>query len=484
MGVDVDGASQSAFPLFFVHRTISIIVPYYLGQSGDVTLQAGWTVFNMDAIAEWIALVFADPLDRRRQRRDEPRSRQGAKRKLSARIENIVIAGAGHAGGRAAEALRARGFQGAITMLGEEIHPPYERPQLSKAMLQAPGTPVAYIKQACDWSNVLQVRLETGAAVTDCDVDRRTVSTADGRSFAFDRMLVATGTRPRRLPALENSKMEIQYLRNVEDALRFGKSIQDRSRIAVVGGGVIGLEAACAAAKNGCHVMVIESEQRLLSRAFPSVVSDIVAARHRNHGVDFIFGATVTASTPHGVRLSNGTEMKADLVLVGIGVEPVATVAERIGLSTLGGIAVDACGRTAAPDIFCAGDAALQWSRCHGRAIRVETWANAQNQAISVAANMIGEGKEYVDPPWFWTDQYDLNIQVTADMLDSDHIVRGDPAAGKFCVIAMRGSDVVGALSVNAAKDMAMLRRVIAANLRPSRADLESPTYDLRAALK
>jgi p-cumate 2,3-dioxygenase ferredoxin reductase subunit len=406
------------------------------------------------------------------------------KRKLSARIDNIVIAGAGQAGGRAAEALRARGFQGSITILGEEPHPPYERPQLSKAMLHSPDAPVAYIKQARDWSDVLAVRLETGSAVTDCDADRRIVLTADGRSFAFDRLLVATGTRPRRLAALENPKIEIQYLRKVEDALRLRKSVHDKSRIVIVGGGVIGLEAACAAAKNGCRVTVIESEQRLLARAFPAIVSDLVAARHRSHGVEFIFGATVSGSTPDGVRLANGAEIVADLVLVGIGVEPVATVAERLGLPSGGGIAVDACGRTAAPDVFCAGDAALQWSRCHGRAIRVETWANAQNQAISVAGNMIGEAREYHDPPWFWTDQYDLNIQVAGDMLESDHIVRGDARSGKFSVIAMRGTDVVGALSVNAAKEMAMLRRLIAANARLSRADLETPAYDLRAALK
>jgi p-cumate 2,3-dioxygenase ferredoxin reductase subunit len=176
--------------------------------------------------------------------------------------------------------------------------------------------------------------------------------------------------------------------------------------------------------------------------------------------------------------------IEADLVLVGIGVEPVPTVADRLGLPSQGGIAVDACGRTAASGVFCAGDAALQWSRCHDRAIRVETWANAQNQAILVAGNMIGETKEYSDPPWFWTDQYDLNIQVAGDMLDSDHILRGDESSGKFSVVAMRGSDLVGALSVNAAKEMAMLKRVIAANARPSRADLESPAYDLRGALK
>jgi p-cumate 2,3-dioxygenase ferredoxin reductase subunit len=351
-------------------------------------------------------------------------------------------------------------------------------------MLHSPGAPVTYIKQARDWSDVLNVRLETGAAVTDCDADRRTVTTADGRSFAFDRLLIATGTRPRRLAVLENASIEIQYLRNVEDALRFRKSVQHRSRIVIVGGGVIGLEAACAAAKNGCRVTVIESEFRLLARAFPAIVSDLVAAKHRRHGVAFIFGATVTGTTPDGVQLSNGEAIEADLVLVGIGVEPVRTVAERLGLPSQAGIAVDACGRTAASGVFCAGDAALQWSRCHGRAIRVETWANAQNQAISVAANMIGEIKEYNDPPWFWTDQYDLNIQVAGDMRDSDHIVRGDERSGKFSIVAMRGADVVGALSVNAAKEMAMLKRVIAANAKPSRVDLESPAYDLRAALK
>jgi p-cumate 2,3-dioxygenase ferredoxin reductase component len=399
-------------------------------------------------------------------------------------VANIVIAGAGQAGGRAAEALRARGFKGSITMIGEEPHPPYERPQLSKAMLQSLDTPVAYIKQSRDWNEALSVHLETGAAAVDCDAERRIVSTADGRAFPFDRLLLATGTRPRRLATLENAPLEVQYLRNVEDAFRFRRHIAARSRIVIIGGGVIGLEAACAAAKNGCRVTVIESEARLLARAFPNLISDLVADRHRNHGVEFIFGATVTGSTSSSVRLSNGADIAADLVLVGIGVIPSGDLAERLGLPTAGGVPVDAFGRTSAPDIFCAGDAALQWSRCHGRAIRVETWANAQNQAIAVAANMIGETKEYNDPPWFWTDQYDLNIQVAGDMRDADHIVRSDPNNAKFSIIAMRGAEIVGALSVNAAKDMAMLRRIIATNSKPPRADLESTSYDLRTALK
>ena len=399
-------------------------------------------------------------------------------------INDIVIAGAGQAGARAAEALRARGFKGSITLIGEELHLPYERPQLSKTMLQSSDAPVAYIKPSRDWKETLDIRIETGAAATDCDSDRRVVSTADGRSYPFDALLLATGTRPRRLPALEDAQLEVQYLRNVEDALRFRRHIQARSRIVIVGGGVIGLEAACAAAKAGCHVTVIENEARLLPRAFPIPISDLVADKHRNHGVAFVFGATVTGSSSRSVTLSNGAEIAADLVLVGIGVAPSGDLAARLGLPVAEGIAVDACGRTEAPGIFCAGDAALQWSRCHGRAIRVETWANAQNQAISVAANMIGETREYNDPPWFWTDQYDLNIQVAGDMRDADHIARGDPCSGRFSIIAMRGAELVGALSVNAAKDMAMLRRIIAANAKPQRADLESPGYDLRAALK
>ncbi|VIO77632.1 NAD(P)/FAD-dependent oxidoreductase [Bradyrhizobium ivorense] len=399
-------------------------------------------------------------------------------------INDIVIAGAGQAGARAAEALRARGFKGSITMIGDEPHPPYERPQLSKAMLESADVPVAYIKQTRDWNEGLDIRIQTGSAAIDGDAGRRIVSTADGRRFPFDALLLATGTRPRRLPALDDAQLEVQYLRNVEDALRFRRHIRARSRIVIVGGGVIGLEAACAAAKGGCHVTVIENEARLLSRAFPIAISDLVADRHHNHGVTFVFGATVTGSSSHSVTLSNGAEIAADLVLVGIGVCPSSDLATRLGLPVADGIAVDACGRTAAPGIFCAGDAALQWSRCHGRAIRVETWANAQNQAIAVATNMIGETRDYSDPPWFWTDQYDLNIQVAGDMRDAEHIARGDPDSGRFSIIAMRGTELVGALSVNAAKDMAMLRRIIAANAKPQRADLESPDYDLRTALR
>jgi p-cumate 2,3-dioxygenase ferredoxin reductase subunit len=398
-------------------------------------------------------------------------------------IEKIVIAGAGQAGGRAAEALRAAGFGGSITVIGEEKHPPYERPQLSKELLAIPDAPVAYLKPAGDWASVLDVTI-TGAAVVACDPERQTVATDDGKLFSYDRLLLATGTQPRQIKTSGGTDTRVHYLRNIEDALHLRQSFHRRSRVVIIGGGVIGLEAACAAAKLGCEVTVVESQPRLLARAFPGLVSDVVEARHRNHGVRFEFDVTVAEGTADGVRLTNGAELKADIILVGIGVDPASAIARDLGLSADTGIEVDVFGRTGAPNVFSAGDVSLQWSKCHDRAIRVETWANAQNQAICVAGNMIGADREYGDPPWFWSDQYDLNIQVVGDMLNADHIVRGDSSSDRFSVAAMRGNEIVGAISINAAKDMAMFRRLVARQSRLNRSDIESTAYDLRQALK
>ena len=394
-----------------------------------------------------------------------------------------MIAGAGQAGGRAAEALRAAGFRGAITMIGAERHAPYERPQLSKAVLQAPDAQVAYLKPANDWLSVLDVDLVTGAEVTACDAEKRIVSDKAGREFVFDRLLVATGTRPRELDVLGAAGDKVHYLRNIEDALRLRTHLHAQARVVIIGGGVIGLEAASAAAKLGCAVTVVEGADRLLARAFPKIVSEVVEAKHRSHGVVFHFGVTVEAVDADGARLTDGQYLPADVILVGVGVEPAGGIAHALGLSSGQGIEVDGFGRTRTPDVYCAGDVALQWSRWHDRKVRVETWANAQNQAICVAKNMAGSNVEYTDPPWFWTDQYDLNIQVAGDMLNADEVVRGVIVSGRFSVVALRGGEIVGAASVNAAKDMAMFRRLVADRATLDRSDLESPAFDLRRAL-
>jgi p-cumate 2,3-dioxygenase ferredoxin reductase subunit len=188
-------------------------------------------------------------------------------------VHKIVIVGAGQAGGRAAEALRSAGFHGSITLVGEEKHPPYERPQLSKELLATLEAPVTYLKPVSDWIDVLNVSMVTGTAVVAGDVQRQTVATADGRVFGYDRLLLATGTQPRRLKALEGTGPRVLYLRSIEDSVVLRQSFHRQSRVVIIGGGVIGLEAACAAAKCGCDVTVVENQQRLLARAFPDVVS-------------------------------------------------------------------------------------------------------------------------------------------------------------------------------------------------------------------
>lgn len=399
-----------------------------------------------------------------------------------AAVQTIVIAGAGQAGGRAAEALRATGFTGTITLIGAEQHAPYERPQLSKEFLAAPDTAATSLRARESWLSELGIDLVTATELTAADRERCLVADSMGREYRFDRLLIATGTTARSLPALDGDP-RVHTLRDIGDAARLRPFLHARARVVIVGGGVIGLEAAAAAAKLGCDVAVIESESHLLARAFPKLVSDVVLAKHEAAGVRFQFGETVTAATQRGVRLSDGTELAADVILVGIGVDPALALARTIGLTAAGGVPVNDRGQTAMPEVFAAGDVALQWSPWHGRNLRIETWANAQNQAIATARNMLGADKAYADPPWFWTDQYDLNIQVAGDLAATETVVRGTVESGRFAVVGLRDGELVGALTVNAAKDMAMLRRLVAARRAVPRADLASPAFDLRRAL-
>lgn len=399
-----------------------------------------------------------------------------------AAVERIVIAGAGQAGGRAAEALRAAGYAGAIALIGAEDHAPYERPQLSKEFLAAPDVAATSIRPRESWLSELKIELVTATELVAADRERRIVADRAGREFRFDRLLIATGTQARELATLAGDS-RVHTLRTIDDAARLRGFLHDQARVVIVGGGVIGLEAAAAAAKLHCDVTVIESQGHLLARAFPKLISDVVEAKHRSAGVRFRFGVTVAQATPQGVRLSDATELAADVILAGIGVDPVLSLPRVLGVEAPGGIAIDDRGETEIPGIFAAGDVALQWSPWHGRRMRIETWANAQNQAIATARNMLGADKPYADPPWFWSDQYDLNIQVVGDLADTETVVRGAVDSGRFAVAGLRDGELVGAVAVNAAKDMAMFRRLVAARRKLSRDDLASPTFDLRRAL-
>lgn len=395
--------------------------------------------------------------------------------------DRIVILGAGQAGARLAEALRDGGHTGPVTLVGAEAHPPYERPQLSKEMLLDPGASLTPIKPVAGWG-MAGIRLLTGMAATGVDAASRSVTLADGQVLRWDRLVFATGTRPRRLPLLEAGPVPVLYLRTVEDALDLRRRLRPGLRLAVLGGGVIGLEVAAAAVKQGCSVDLVEAAPRLLSRAVPPLVAERLSARHTQAGVGLHVGRQAVGMADGGVILDDGRVLPADLVLIGIGVEPCIDLALPLGIADADGIRVDAQGRTAQPGIFAIGDVASQWSRWHGRWLRVETWANAHNQALATAASLLGRDQPHADAPWFWSDQYDLTLQACGDATTGEMVVRGDPQ-GAFATIHLVDGHINGATSINAPGDMAALRRLVTARAAIAADQLADPGFHLRRAV-
>jgi p-cumate 2,3-dioxygenase ferredoxin reductase subunit len=394
----------------------------------------------------------------------------------------VLIVGAGQAGGRAAEALRAAGHVGPITLVGEEAHLPYERPQLSKSMLLDSEPNPAFIRAKDGWAD-LDVNLSTSSRVIAADIERREIGLADGRAFAFDQLLLATGTCPRRLPDLEAGPLPVSYLRCMDDALALRHALQPGRNVVLVGGGVIGLEVASAAAARGCDVVVLEKAANVLPQIGSPALSRYAKELHTAKGVKIICGTAIKRATADGIELQDGSLIPADMILVGIGVEASVDLAHQLGLQTLHGIKVNTSGATAIDGVHAAGDVAEQWSRCHDRWMRLENWANAQNQAIATAKNMAGETTVYEAPPWFWSDQYEANIQIVGHPGGGEEIVRGDVAGRRFTTLSIRDDEVVGGVAVNAARDMAILRRLVTSRKAIRRSDLENPNFELKRLL-
>lgn len=371
-------------------------------------------------------------------------------------IDRIVIAGAGQAGASAAIELRRAGYAGEVVLLGDEVHVPYERPQLSKEMLKAGGVAVRSMREPSDYIDA-GIRLELGQRIGHVDAERHRVEMTDGGHYAYDRLLLATGVRPRLLAF--DAPGRVRYLRKVEDALRLREDLDNGHAIAIIGGGVIGLEVAAAANARGNPVTVIESAERLMTRSVDARVSRFLDRVHRARGVDIRYGVQATAFNDDGtLTLSDGSRVAADRVLVGIGVVPNAEPVAHLGITDALGVRVDDCGRTACKDIYATGDIASQpGAMGFGR---VETWANAQDHAAAVARSLLGESTPYLSPTWFWSDQGDTNLQVVGNAVEGRAVVRGDENGDAFSVFWLDQAErLTGCSAVNSPKDMAMARR-------------------------
>ncbi|MEV0058083.1 FAD-dependent oxidoreductase [Saccharopolyspora shandongensis] len=371
--------------------------------------------------------------------------------------ETFVIVGAGMAGAKGAQALRDLGFDGRIALLGDEPHRPYERPPLSKAYLMGnAGFDSAYVHDE-SWYADNRVDLQLEVSVRRIDRALRQVELTDGGRLDFDKLLIATGANPRSLPVPGIDAEGVLHLRRVEDSDLIKRTLAGIERLVVVGAGWIGLEVTAAAREAGVAVTVVETTELPLLRVLGPEVAEVFAALHRDHGVDFRFGAAVSeilvdGDRAAGVRLTDGTEVPAGAVLVAVGVEPAVALARDAGLRVDNGILVDASLRTGDPNIVAAGDVANAFNPLLGKPIRVEHWANALNQPTTAAASMLGRDGKYAELPYFFTDQYDLGMEYLGhvDPDGYDQVVfRGDVAAREFIAFWLTDGRVLAGMNVN-----------------------------------
>ena len=371
--------------------------------------------------------------------------------------DTFVIVGGGLAGAKAAEALRQQGFGGRIVLACQEDIRPYERPPLSKDYLQGKAGRETIFVHSPDWYGANRVELLTATTVTAIDRGRREVTLSGGGHLAYDRLLLATGSVPRRLPLSGADADGVLYLRKVGDSDRIRDTFAAASRVLIIGAGWIGLEVAAAARLAGVEVTILEAAELPLLHVLGPQVAPVFAGLHREHGVDLRLGVrvaevTVSGGKATGARLTDGTRIGADAVIVGIGAAPQTRLAEGAGLEVRNGVMTDASLRTSDPSVYAAGDVANAFHPLLGTHIRVEHWANALHQPETAAAAMLGKDASYDRVPYFYTDQYDLGMEYAgyAGPGGYDRVIcRGNADKREFIAFWLSGGRVIAGMNVN-----------------------------------
>ena len=368
-----------------------------------------------------------------------------------------VIVGASLAGAKAAETLREEGFGGPVVLIGEETVRPYERPPLSKDYLLDKAERESIYVHPAGWYGEHDVELRLGTTVTAVDPAAHEVTLADGSRIGYAKLLLATGSSPRRLPVPGADLDGVHYLRRVADSDRIKETFAAASRVAVIGAGWIGLETTAAARAAGVEVTVLEAAELPLLRVLGREAAEVFAGLHREHGVDLRFGVQVAEITgsggqADGVRLADGSHIPAEAVIVGVGIMPNSQLAEAAGLEVRNGIVTDAGLRSSDPDIYATGDVANAYHPPLGRHIRVEHWANALNQPQAAARAMLGQDVAYDLVPYFYTDQYDLGMEYAGYVEPGGYdqvVFRGDVQRREFIAFWLAGGRVLAGMNVN-----------------------------------
>lgn len=402
---------------------------------------------------------------------------------------NILIVGAGQAGGCAAAALRREGFEGVITLVGAESHRPYERPPLSKAVLGSDSADDSIFLHKAEFHAGLDLNWLPSVHVEEIDAAARIARTAQGRQMAFDKCLIATGGRARPLPGIEPGAPNVFYLRHLDDARSLRARLVAGGKVTVIGGGFLGLEFAGTAREKGMDVTVVEAGEQILGRAVPGMFGDWLCKRFEQAGVRVVRGAQVrsvgSARSGATVELGNGEVLRSDFVLVAIGQLPNVELAQRAGIAIDNGIAVDGRCETSLAGIFSAGDCTSHFSPFLGKRVRLESWQNAQEQAVVAARAMLDMPAEYNVVPWFWSDQLGLNIQMLGVPDPGySYAVRGSLSDPKFSIFGFDGTGLRYALAVNSGGDIRPLRNLLESKAGIDSAVLTDTTRSIREIVK
>jgi 3-phenylpropionate/trans-cinnamate dioxygenase ferredoxin reductase subunit len=384
--------------------------------------------------------------------------------------DNLVIIGAGQVAAQALESLRRGGYTGRVVIVGDETEPPYQRPPLSKKFL-AGELPVErlYMKPAAFYAQP-DTELRLGVRAERLDLAHKTLSLSDGTELGYQRLLLATGTAARKITVPGSDLAGVHYLRSIADVDRIRAELPAAKHVVIIGGGYIGLEVAATCRQLGKDVAVLEMADRVMNRVVAPEISSFYTEEHAKHGVHIhtqtlVSALRASASNPNhvaAVETLGGGSFPADLVVVGIGVVPVTSLAASAGIACENGIAVDEYCRTSAPDVFAAGDCANHPSIRYGRRIRLESVDNAFEQAKTAATNMLGGSQIHDRIPWFWSDQYDLKLLIVGLNFDYDHVVlRGDPGSRSFSCCYLRGQELLAIDCINNPKDYMVAKKLI-----------------------
>ena len=399
--------------------------------------------------------------------------------------QRVVIIGAGQAGGQTAYSLRQGGFAGEITIIGDESAPPYQRPPLSKAYFKGEMDAERLFLKPLDYYAEHRIDLITGEAATAINLAAKQVTLAGGQVLGWDRLVIATGARPRKL-SLPGSDLEnITELRTLADVDQLKKLATPGARMVVIGAGYIGLEAAAVGIQLGLKVTVLEAMQQVLSRVAGPEIGAFYTRIHREAGTDVRLGARIDGfegvGSVTGVRLGDGEILPADLVLVGVGVLPNMEIALEAGLVCGNGIVVDEAMRTSHPDVFAVGDIAWRPLVHYGREGRLESVHNAIEGGKLAAAAILGTTLPPVEAPWFWSDQFDLKLQTAGLWTGADQrVVRGDPSSRAFAVFYLKEGRLIAVDAVNSAPEFIVGKKLVAAKAKVAPAELADKSISMK----